>query len=286
MTNIQKRPESYRQTGLTRIGSEELHLPQMRESGDCPNCGETMICYQLPAFLDGQWTEPICLRCAEEQEKNKRVAEQAESEKRRHQEKIDRYLDASCVGTRFRGMSFDDYRPINQKAEKVLEDCRLYASDFRRGSGKCMIFAGTTGTGKNMLSAIIGQEIIKTGHSFLHTSAMKLVRKFKDSWKDRNTKEEDLVAFYVGPDLLVIDEVGVQFGSATEQLYLTEIINDRYEARKSTILLSNLTVKQIGDAIGERAVERFYEDGSKVLVFNWQSYRKMNSTALQVVRAA
>ena len=85
--------------------------------------------------------------------------------------------------------------------------------------------------------------------------------------------EDQVLRYFVTPDLLVIDEVGVQFGTATEQLYLTEVINDRYEAMKPMILLSNLTLKQVEDTLGVRSMERFKENGGRVLVLNWASYR-------------
>lgn len=200
--------------------------------------------------------------------------EDRDRRERLKQERISRYLADSCIGDRFRGKTFDDYVPANEKAAKVLAACRLYAGQFRSGSGQSLIFVGSLGTGKNMLSAVIGQEIIQRGHSFLHTTAVKLVRKFKDSWKQDRLTEEAVLRYFVGPDLLVLDEIGVQFDTATERLYITEVINDRYEAMKSTILLSNLTVPQIEETIGGRACDRLRENGGRVLVFDWPSYRR------------
>ena len=49
-----------------------------------------------------------------------------------------------------------------------------------------------------------------------------------------------MVAGFIRPDLLILDEVGVQFGSETEKMILFEIINGRYEQLKPTIVISNL----------------------------------------------
>ena len=48
-----------------------------------------------------------------------------------------------------------------------------------------------------------------------------------------------MVAGFIRPDLLILDEVGVQFGSETEKMILFEIINGRYEQLKPTIVISN-----------------------------------------------
>ena len=228
-----------------------------------------------PDWLGGN---PYCPVCADVQaviENDRLQQEDRERINRVKQSQIERYLADSCIGERFRGKTFSDYSPENQEASQVLDICRDYATAFKSRSGTPLIFIGSTGTGKNMLSAIIGQDIMKRGYSFLHTTAIKVVRRFKDSWKQPTVTEAEVLSYFVTPDLLVIDEIGVQFGTATEQLFLTEVINDRYEALKSTILLSNLTLKQVEDVLGGRSMERFKENGGRVLVFNWQSHRRL-----------
>jgi DNA replication protein DnaC len=184
------------------------------------------------------------------------------------------FLADSCIGERFKGLTFDDYVPVNADAARVLTLCMEFAASFRPGCGRNLIFTGSTGTGKNMLAAIIGQYVMKNGYSFLHTTVMKVVRRYKDGWRQQGVTEESVLRYFLQPDLLVMDEVGVQFDTPTEQLYITELVNDRYEARKSTILLSNLTLKQVEDCLGQRCAERFHEDGSKALIFNWPSWRR------------
>jgi DNA replication protein DnaC len=229
---------------------------------------------QAPDWLGGTCYCPVCAEAQAAIERDRLAKEEQERQESVKRAQVRRYLADSCIGERFRGLAFTDYRPVCAGAAKVLQACREFVADFRVGCGVNLVFVGSPGTGKNMLSAIIGQELMDRGFSFLHTTAVKVVRRFKDSWKTPGVTEEEVLRYFVTPDLLVIDEVGVQFGSATEQLYLTEVINDRYESRRSTILLSNLTMKQIEETLGVRAVERFHEDSSRVLVFDWQSYRR------------
>lgn len=212
-------------------------------------------------------------RKCEEQERQQ--AERAEASKQEAtRRRIAKNLMSCSIGERFVGMAFDDYKPTCEKAARVMNSCREYVDTFQRGSGASIMMIGAPGTGKNMLAAIMCQEIIKHDCSALHTTAMKLVRRVKDSWRNKEQSEQDVIDSFVAPDLLVIDEIGVQFGTPTEQLYLTEIINERYEKRRPTILISNLKLSQLSEVMGERVVDRFYDDGSKVLVFDWKSYRR------------
>ncbi len=74
-------------------------------------------------------------------------------------------------------------------------------------------------------------------------------------------------------DLLIIDEVGSQFGSDTEKLFIFEIIDGRYQEMKPTILISNLDINGIKESIGERCVDRLREGGGSMIAFNWESSR-------------
>jgi len=232
---------------------------------------------KTPAALAAIRPAPVvCPECSA-----KRAAARAELlrqereavERDRKGRQIAGFLKASNIGARFQGMIFEDYRPVCADAAKVKAECERWAKSFDPRGGGFLVLLGRCGTGKNMLAAIVGQEVMRQGFSCLHTTVMKLVRRVMDSWRTREGTEEVVRSFTV-PDLLIIDEVGVQFESATEQLVLTEIVNDRYEALKPTVLISNLTIKQLTEVIGERAVDRFYEGNSRLLAFTWQSYRR------------
>lgn len=216
-----------------------------------------------------------CPDCNKEREEERRRSEESvENEFKRR--KIEENMSSLQIGKRFRGMTIEDYKPVNQDAEEVKETCRRYIDTFkdRMDSGDGLILIGSCGTGKNMLAAIICQAVVNQAYSAVHTTIFKLVRKVKDSWRDKEESEGQVMRSFSEPDLLVIDEVGVQFGSDTEKLYLTEVINDRYENRKPTILISNLNLQELEDTLGQRVVDRFYEGKSAVLRFTWDSYRR------------
>ena len=73
--------------------------------------------------------------------------------------------------------------------------------------------------------------------------------------------------------MLVIEEVGVQFGSETEKLFLFEIIDGRYNKMKSTVMISNLNIQGVKECVGERCIDRLREDGGSVIAFDYESQR-------------
>ena len=103
-----------------------------------------------------------------------------------------------------------------------------------------------------------------------------MIREVTDNWITRKLPEEEIISKLTSPYLLVVNEIGVQFGSDKERNLFTEILDDRYEALKPTILIGNVTIGDISDLLGDRVVDRFKEDG-QVLVFTWESYRGKGS---------
>jgi DNA replication protein DnaC len=181
------------------------------------------------------------------------------------------------IGRRYHSMTFDDYKPATEKAAEILAGCIRYANTFQQRLEGCdsLLMLGRPGTGKNMLAACICKEVVGQGHTALHTTAMRLVRKIKTSWgKDSEKDEQAMIDQFAKPDLLVVDEVGVQFGSVTEKILLFEAINGRYENMRPTILISNLSLDDVEKFMGVTLVDRFHEGKSAVMVFDWDSYRR------------
>jgi len=106
-------------------------------------------------------------------------------------------------------------------------------------------------------------------------TASDLFMNIRDTWtRTSEISTLDRVQQFVDLDLLVIDEVGVQRGTDNEREILFSIINSRYNNLKPTVLLSNLSLKEVRAYIGERTFDRLKEDGGQIIVLNGDSYRK------------
>lgn len=204
---------------------------------------------------------------------DKRIAESKSREKiramRDEGDKMASLIDNSMMAPRFRDRTFENYTISSDKQHAAVEAAKwLVAHPDSVGA----LFLGKTGTGKNHLAAAVGRAYLSRGQSVLFTEAIKIVRAIKDSWRT-NTKEADIMRMFSLPALLVIDEIGVQFGTDTERLYISEVVNDRYMAMRPILICGNLTMKELTAIIGERSIDRFREDG-KAVIFDWQSYRR------------
>ena len=133
---------------------------------------------------------------------------------------------------------------------------------------------GGVGTGKTHLAVCICKALCDKGIGCKISTVTKIIREVRSSWKNKTSEtEQDIINSYLDPRLLVIDEIGSQYGTDSERITVNEIINDRYEMMLPTILIGNVTMSELTDIMGARVLDRVAHNGMQ-LVFDWKSYRR------------
>ncbi len=220
------------------------------------------------------WGFPNCTKCVEEQNAAQKIKDDADaiilaSENKKRKEESER-INAG-ISKRNLHKTFDDYICSNEGQQKAKNDCLRYVNEFP--CGKSMIMVGGVGTGKTLLASAMIDALVSKNHCEI-IKVIDVVRELKATWnKEATTTEEKIIQHYVNLDLLILDEVGSQFGSDTEKLFIFDIIDGRYQEMKQTVLISNLDIDGIKDAIGERCVDRLREGGGMMIAFDWTSSR-------------
>lgn len=217
------------------------------------------------------WTP--CPGCAAEREQAER--EQAEAEKQaREKARFEEMLGRAAIPVRFVGRTFDSYRADSAAQRAALTACREYAEGFHRHarSGESLLMLGKAGTGKSHLASAVLQAIMPA-HCGLYTTASDVIEMVRETWRRDSEKSQARVLQMLSTvPLLVLDEVGVQYGTESEQNTLFQIIDRRYRDRRPLILMANLQPSELQTLLGDRIYDRLREV-SKVLVFEWDSYR-------------
>ena len=217
-----------------------------------------------------------CLSCQKEQgeaEELRADQEHWQLEEAKRQE-VRKRLDDAGIPPRFTDKTLENFKTLKAGQAKAVEEAMRFIEEQGRGktAHPGMIFIGGNGTGKNHLANAIAREVVvRHGKTALVTKLRKLDREIKESWS-QDGKESEAIQSFVDPDLLVIDEVGLQRGTDTELLHLTEVVDDRYEQMKQTILCGNVTLPEMKELVGDRIIDRFRE-GGRIVVFDWESWR-------------
>lgn len=221
------------------------------------------------------WTG--CRKCDDQ-----RLQDEAEEASRaaiahRKQAAMHNALRRAAIPPRFADRRFETYRATCQESAKALALVQEYANDFESSlaAGRSLILTGTVGTGKTHLATSAAHAVIQKGYTAVFSSVLGAVRSVKETYgRDSDMTERQAIDALVKPDLLILDEVGVQFGSDTEKMILFEIINGRYEQVKPTIIISNLGMPELETYLGERTIDRLREGGGRAIIFNWGSHRR------------
>jgi DNA replication protein DnaC len=143
-----------------------------------------------------------------------------------------------------------------------------------------VLFLGPPGVGKSFLAQAIGYQAIKCGFAVLYRSIFDVIRDFLHD--EALGGEEKIMARYLKPDLLIVDDMGMKQLPKRSGEYLFEIVMRRYETR-STVMTSNRPLEDWGKLIGDvpsatAILDRFLHHAEMVTITG-KSYRLRNQAA-------
>lgn len=249
----------------------------------CITHGEYLSRY-MPCGESKRWT--ICPYCHIEQVKREGLEAARELESNRKSLILNR-LKSANLPSKYVDSKFNDLIAQNDVHAKHVDTCRRFARNFKKAlaSGSSLLLYGNSGTGKTHLAYSVVGEVIEQGYTTATVKAKAMLGEIKDQndFKIEGT-EHDKIMEYSKPDLLVIDELNGPILSDRNNIErIFDVVDERYNQTKCTILISNASFKKhettINDLLCPRTRDRLIDNGGKLLAFEHDSWRRNEKKA-------
>lgn len=153
-------------------------------------------------------------------------------------------LENAEIPAQYQKLTFEDYRVDdgNKKIVALAKWC------LESESG--LYLHGLPGVGKTMLAAIIANESVKLGRTVIFSKVADLLRNIRSTFnKNSGKSEQEILQKIYDCDVLIIDDMRPERGTKFESKTLFDIIDNRYNAKKQTIITSNGTIEEIRNAL-------------------------------------
>ena len=149
---------------------------------------------------------------------------------------------------------------LNAEQVRALDTLRIAYS-----AGECSVLHGRVGCGKSTVGAfIVQQHSLRrlTGHMYTVAGLMAAQK----SWFDLKSydKPESPITTATRCRMLVIDELVADAGSLFDHTQLTEIIKARYDAKRPTLILTNIRPDRLADVLSVPVADRIRDGGAVV----------------------
>lgn len=140
----------------------------------------------------------------------------------------------------------------------ILNTAMEFVENFDNTEQKNLFFCGNTGLGKTYLSSCIANELLKKGKTVLYQTAPTLLDMIVDYKLNKIEKKSSLYSQIFNVDLLIIDDLGVEYLNNLNSVELFNLINNRLISNKpvKTIISTNLDLNRFRDRYDDRIVSR------------------------------
>lgn len=137
--------------------------------------------------------------------------------------------------------------------------CEDYANQFPTSRFRSLLLTGTGGLGKTFLLNCIYARVMDRGLSAVRVTAFRMFEAMRQQHVGNDENFDGFTSLIAAP-LLLIDDLGTEpmMRNITVE-YLFTLLNERINAKRHTVIATNLTLDQLKDRYGERVSSRLMD---------------------------
>lgn len=161
--------------------------------------------------------------------------------------------------------------PNKERMEHNVAMLRSFAESFDAMQGENWLLLGPTGLGKTHLSTAVAAKVIASGHDVVYDSVTNIMDVYEEKRFGRE-RGSDADRRYAECELLIIDDLGTEMVTQFTVSCLYSLINARIIGRRSTLINTNLTARELREKYDDRITSRLLGE-YRVLLFDGTDVR-------------
>ena len=140
-----------------------------------------------------------------------------------------------------------------QHMQDIIAYCRDYAACFTPAADS-LLLQGATGIGKTHLCLAIARRVTEQGYGVVYGSVQPLIRRLEAEHFGRT--QGDSEAQLTSCDLLVLDDLGMEFDTPFSRACLYNVLNARLLEGRPTVISTNLSFTALQERYGDQIASR------------------------------
>lgn len=203
---------------------------------------------------------------------------------------VSELYDMSSISYMLEKENFDKF-DLNIFSEKVFEKYNMsprenmrnilalsknFIKTFDEKNDLNLLLWGPTGQGKTFLLNSIAAELINKDVIVIYQTAYEVLKTIEDR-KFKNI-DDDRYNLYFESDLLIVDDLGIEFVNSFTTSEIFNIINTRLLRGKKTLISTNLSPKELSETYTDRVFSRVFQKFVPISFFGpdlrWQGREK------------
>lgn len=163
---------------------------------------------------------------------------------------IDTIYVESFMKRKYSDFNFENYI-INEENKESVEKLKKYIEDNIKGNKKDgLIITGEIGKGKTHLACAVANKLIENGQIVLIGRVSFLMNFIKNTFKENDISDREILDLYSTIDMLIIDDFGTEKVTKWELEQLYKIVQNRDENKLPIIITTRFNLNDLIERLG------------------------------------